>query len=55
MNAAFYLLCHNQKCGAAPWLAVWQWRHYRLHVWKKNTRLFVPLPRPLQEMMEVAA
>ena len=55
MNAAFFLLCHNPRCGNAPWLGGYRWKHYRLHVWKRNTRLSIPLPSPRREMMEVAA
>lgn len=56
MNAAFWLLCHEPSCANAPWLGGYRWKHYRLHVWKRNTRLSVPLlSAPRREMMEVAA
>ena len=56
VNAAFYLLCRNPKCGNAPWLGGWRWKHYRLHIWKRDMRLTVPLPGVLRrEMAEVAA
>ena len=55
-QAAFWILCHAPKCANAPWIGGYRWKHYRLHVWKRNARLTIPLPSaPRQEMMGVAA